>query len=135
MCEKLLASAHKCTNQVGLYNGCHDLLHSKVHHVPPRAPATAATPEHLRQVMAKAIGNTALPMKLPMARYTQPSEILSSKRMMERTPERQPQNTITIPACTRKKSVNDRVVDVFCLDGFPFRLIQGKKYATVLKVK
>jgi hypothetical protein len=57
----------------------------------------APAAEHCLHVMAKAIGQTALPMKLPMARYTHPREILSSNRMMESTPDRQPQITITIP--------------------------------------
>ena len=70
-----MTCTHKCTDQT-----CHQ---HKLNHASPTA-------EHLAQVSAAAMGKTAEPMMMPMARYTQPRDRPILKRMTANTPDRMP---------------------------------------------
>merc|ERR1719326_2390140 len=63
--------------------------------VPVHAATAATVPGSLSQVIMSASGLTALPIMMPMKRYTQPRPMPISKRMHERPPMMRPK-TMTV---------------------------------------
>merc|ERR1719453_218359 len=87
------------------YSIWHTMIHTMMARTVPVHAAIAATmPGSLSQVIMSASGLTALPIMMPMKRYTQPRLRPILKRMIESTPMMRPKTTTVMREILRMSS-------------------------------